>query len=109
MRANIDHPPAAVINESFARKYFPGQDPIGKQFQMVVLQPAGRWFTVVGVAADSRDCGLGLDTRATFYLSYLQNQIRGGTILVRTKLGAQSTNSQVQAVVRTLNPDVTLN
>jgi hypothetical protein len=109
MQDDIDHPPAAIINESFARKYFPDQDPIGKQFQMVVLQPFGRWFTVVGVAADSRDRGLSRDTRATFYLSYLQNQIRGGTILVRTKPGAQSTIPQVQAAVRTLNQDVSLN
>jgi len=104
-----DHPPVAVVNETFARKYFAGQDPIGKQFQMVVLQPAGRWFTVVGVAADSRDRGLGRDTRSTFYLSYLQNQIRGAVVLVRTKPGAQTITAQVQAAVRTLNQDVSLN
>jgi hypothetical protein len=52
---------------------------------MVVLQPQGRWFTVVGVAADFRDRGLGRDTRSSFYLSYLQNQIRGAVVLVRTK------------------------
>ena len=104
-----DHPPVAVINESMARKYFPGQNPIGQQFQFVNLVPLGRWFTVVGVAADSRDRGLGRETRSTFYLSYLQNQIRGATVLVRTKPGAQSTMAQVQGVVRTLNHDVSLN
>src|SRR6185369_11596373 len=45
----------------------------------------------------------------TFYLSYLQNQIRGAVVLVRTKPGAQSITSQIQAAVRTLNQDVSLN
>jgi hypothetical protein len=109
LQDDINHPPAAVINETFARTYFPGQDPIGQQFQMVVLQPQGRWFTVVGVVADSRDRGFGRDTRSTFYLSYLQNQIRGAVVLVRTKPGAQDTTNQVRAAVRTLNQDVSLN
>lgn len=106
MQDDINHPPVAVINESFARKYFPGEDPIGKQMQMVVLQPAGRWFTIVGVAADSKDRGLGRDTRSAFYLSYLQNQIRGAVVLAKAKPGVQSILPQVQAAVRTLNQDV---
>jgi putative ABC transport system permease protein len=109
MQDDVDHPPAAVVNEAFVRKYFPDQDPLGKQFQLVVLQPAERWFTIVGVAADSRDRGLGRDTRATLYMSYLQNQIRGAVILARAKPGAQSITSQIQAAVRTLNQDVSLN
>jgi putative ABC transport system permease protein len=42
-------------------------------------------------------------------MSYLQNQIRGGVILARAKPGAQSITSQIQAAVRTLNQDVSLN
>jgi putative ABC transport system permease protein len=108
LQDDMDHPLVAVINESMARKYFPDRDPIGQQIQMVNLQPLGRWFTIVGVAADSRDRGLGRETRSTFYLSYLQNQIRGGTIMVRTKPGAQAIVAQVRDVVRTLNPDITI-
>jgi putative ABC transport system permease protein len=109
MQDDVDHPPAAIVNEAFVRKYFPDQDPLGKQFRLMILQPAERWFTIVGVVADSRDRGLGRDTRATAYMSYLQNQIRGGVILARAKPGAQSITSQIQAAVRTLNQDVSLN
>jgi putative ABC transport system permease protein len=108
LQDDMDHPLVAVINESMARKYFPDRDPIGQQMQMVNLQPLGRWFTIVGVAADSRDRGLGRETRSTFYLSYLQNQIRGGTLLVRAKPGAQSVVGQIKDLVRTLNQDVTV-
>jgi putative ABC transport system permease protein len=103
------HPAVAVVNETFARRYFPDKDPIGQQFQMVNLTPLGRWFTIVGIAANSRDRGLGRDTRSTFYLSYLQTTIRGGTLLVRTNLGAPPMVSEVRDTLRTLNRDVTLN
>lgn len=108
LQDDMDHQLVAVINESMARKYFPDQEPIGQQMQMTNLTPLGRWFTIVGVVADSRDRGLGRDTRSTFYLSYLQNQIRGGTLLVRTKPGAQAVVGQIKDVVRTVNQDVTL-
>ncbi len=101
-----EHVPVALINETFARRYFPGQDPIGQQFQMVNLTPLGRWFNVVGVAADSRDRGLGRDTRSTFYLSYLQTTTRGGGLLVRTKPGAPEVLSSVRNAVRSMNQDV---
>ena len=108
MQDDINHPPVAVINESFARKYFPGEDPLGKQMQMVVLQPAGRWFTIVGVAADTKDRGLGRETRSSFYFSYLQTQIRGAVVFAKAKPGAQSVIPQIREAVRSLNQDVSL-
>ena len=40
----------AVISETLAREYFPGQDAIGQRFEW-----GGRWlFTIVGIAADVR-------------------------------------------------------
>ena len=106
LQDDMDHQLVAVINESMARKYFPDRDPIGQQMQMTNLQPLGRWFTIVGVVADSRDRGLGRDTRSTFYFSYLQNQIRGGIVMARTRPGAQGIVAQVREVVHTLNPDI---
>jgi putative ABC transport system permease protein len=103
-----EHVPVAVINESFARRYFPGQDPIGQQFQLVNLSPQGRWFTIVGIAADSRDRGLGRDTRSTFYFSFLQTMVRGGGLLVRTKPGEPEVLGSVRNAIRTLNQDVVL-
>ncbi len=103
-----DHPPVAVINETMARRYFPGQDAIGQQVQLVNLQPSGRWFTVVGVVADARDRGLGRETRSTLYLSYAQNQIRGTVLMIRTRPGAGEMTAQVQQAVRSLNQDLSL-
>jgi predicted permease len=54
--ADYDHPQTMVIiNEALARRYFPGEDPIGHQ---IGGRSNGGWKTVVGVVADSKNDGL---------------------------------------------------
>src|SRR5262249_36512744 len=59
----------AVVSESFARTYWPGDEAIGKR-----LRRAGRtdWLNVVGVVDDIQDAGLGVPIGPTIYLPYLQ-------------------------------------
>ena len=47
-------PAVDLINESFARKFFPGEDPIGKHFKHM-----GREETIVGIVADFHSSGVG--------------------------------------------------
>jgi putative ABC transport system permease protein len=103
-----NHQLIAVINETMARRYFPDSDPIGQQIQLVNLQPLGRWFTIVGIAKDSRDRGLGKETRCTLYFHNLQNLIRGSALVVRTKADPETLVTSVRETVRTLNQDVSL-
>jgi putative ABC transport system permease protein len=52
-----DVPPVAIINDAMARRSWPGQNPVGRRFQLG--RDAGRpWYTVVGVVADMRRQGL---------------------------------------------------
>ncbi|MGB0036478.1 MAG: ABC transporter permease [Candidatus Acidiferrales bacterium] len=101
-----EHAPVAVINETLARRHFPNQDPIGQQIQMVLLQPFGRWFTVIGMVANSRDRGMGRETRSTIYLSEFQNEVRGGALLIRTKSDPHMMEASVREVIRSANPDI---
>jgi predicted permease len=48
-------PPVAIINETMARTYWPGADPIGKRFRFTASKP---WLTVVGVTGDMRRQGI---------------------------------------------------
>ena len=54
--SDYDHPlTLAIVNESLARQYFPGEDPIGHQIDG---RRNGGWKTIVGVVADSKNRGL---------------------------------------------------
>ncbi len=63
----------AVVSESFARRHWPGEDPIGKRFTVAFFERA-----IVGVVADIRTRGLESPSEPQVYLSYLQ--IRSGAM-----------------------------
>jgi putative ABC transport system permease protein len=81
----IDGPLVAMVNESFAKAYLPGVDPIGKHMRRA-SPPPGPWMEIIGVVADVMDAGLGNPVGPAFYVSYLQQSTPTArvTLLVRT-------------------------
>jgi len=62
----------AIINETMARQFWPGEDALGKRFTMD--DPAkGLWITVVGVAGDVRQMGIDEPVKAEMYFPYQQD------------------------------------
>ena len=49
-----DSPPVCIVNESFARRFWPGQDPLGKRVKNGRLDNSRPWYAVVGVVADTK-------------------------------------------------------
>ncbi len=54
-------PPVVVVNRAFARKFFPGEDPIGKRIQPGVGKPPAPMREIVGVVADARQSPFGVE------------------------------------------------
>jgi predicted permease len=81
--------PVIIVNESFARRYWPDQDPIGKRINVGSEQPR----EVVGIARDGKYWALNEAPRPFFYLPY-QQQPRIATLLVRAHPGAESAVQQ---------------
>ncbi|MBI2515284.1 MAG: ABC transporter permease [Opitutae bacterium] len=97
----------AVINESFARKFWSGQDPIDRRFQSSQT-PEGEWITVIGVVPDMKMQGLfappGID-EAGFYL--VQDQMGWGwlDIFIRTKGDPLQYVTPVRKAIASLDPN----
>jgi len=62
-------PGAAIVNETFAKTFFPGQDPIGRSFERGADQPPNK---IVGVTPDTPYHDLREPTRAVFYVPFDQ-------------------------------------
>lgn len=60
-------PGVALVSDNFAQRYFPNEDPIGKQ-----LRYGGDWLTVVGVCGDVKHNRLDETPDSTIYLAYPQ-------------------------------------
>src|SRR5262249_40788075 len=63
-------PRVAVINQAFARKYFPKEDPIGKRIDATGDKC---WMEVIGVTRDGKYRTLGEEPRPFLYLPLYQN------------------------------------
>jgi len=97
-------PHVAMINESFARKFFPGEDPIGKQIVYVSIPSAP--LEIVGIVEDVREGPLDQPLAAVFYIPFLQELQANFTLVVRTKQAEQSSLRLIEAAVRQIDPSI---
>jgi putative ABC transport system permease protein len=73
--------PAAIVSEAVARRYWPGEDPVGKQLKLIDSSP---WTTVVGVAADTRYRELTRDWLTVYFAAPQFFFFSPGSLVVRT-------------------------
>src|ERR1044072_8705484 len=80
-------PPAAIINDKLARRFFPGEDPTTKRIRLTENSP---WLQIVGVVPDLKNQGLFADTSQEMYFPYTENSfglpppMRTMTVVVST-------------------------
>jgi predicted permease len=98
-------PLVMLINETAAKKYWQGRDPIGTHARLVTMQP---WATVVGVVADVKHWGLDEPARPEAYLSLWQAPGWQNNLVVRThgdpNLLAAEVRRQLRAVDASIPP-----
>jgi predicted permease len=98
-------PHVVIVNEMFARRHFPGEDPIGRT---LITGMAELPSQIVGVVADVRSTGLNTPPEADYFLPALQRPETFTNILVRTNLGPAAMAAAVRDVLRAVDPDLPL-
>ncbi|HEY3381911.1 MAG TPA: ABC transporter permease [Vicinamibacterales bacterium] len=89
-----------VIDENLARRYWPGQDPIGRR-----IRNGEKWMTIVGVVGHVLHSTLvGETDKGTFYQCLYQRPRLGAWLVVRLKDGAPESTAIVESAVRGLAP-----
>lgn len=78
-----DAPPVVIVNETLARKYWPGQEAVGKRIRFQAPLDRAPWMEVVGVSKDVKH-ELTLEVTPEFYLPHAQDGWRGMVVVART-------------------------
>lgn len=97
---NAHAPKVVLVNETFAHRFWPGQDAVGRH---VVI---GRWpapATVIGVAADIKNQGLAQQTQPQIYIPFPQLPWSEMNLLVRTSLAPQAVTRAIRSQIDTID------
>ena len=98
-------PHVVIVNETFARQHFPGEDPVGRTLITGMGQLPSQ---VVGVVADVRSTSLNEPPEADYFLPALQRPETFTNILVRTNISAVAMAPAVREALRAVDPDLPL-
>jgi putative ABC transport system permease protein len=108
-----DAPLTVIVNETFARHFWAGRNPIGKR----IRYPGGKdWYRVVGLVRDERHNGLDQDVKPAVLLPYSTAISRSGvddlrslrlmTIVLRTSVDPNLLVGSAREIVRQMDADV---
>lgn len=97
-------PRATVINDAFARRYWPGQDALGKRIQIGTGNNSDvSSYEVVGVVKDGKYVTLGEEPQPFFYLPILQDYNSSATLIVRTERNPIALLAAVRGGIQSLD------
>mgnify|MGYP001191321966 CR=1 FL=1 len=99
---NDKAPKVAVVNEEFARRYWPNQDPLGKRFRLGGA--TGDWVEVVGVAETGTYVWIAEAPTRFVYLPYRQNPRTRMRLFAHTGPDSAGMIAPVREAIRTIDP-----
>jgi len=97
-----------IVSSSFARRYWPGEDSLGKRVRFGAENSTAPWITVVGVAGDMKFRSLRQDENAepVVYTPLLQSEVViGVSLIVRTKGDPSAMLATLRSEVQAFDPD----
>jgi predicted permease len=105
----VDSVPVTIINSAMAKKYWPGEDPIGKQVgPLSRLYPAA---TIIGIVADTKRLSLREEPPPEMYVPYTQKvwpSLLTMDVVLRTKVDPVSAAASARDAIHSVDPDLPL-
>jgi putative ABC transport system permease protein len=106
---NAQSMPVAIINETMARQYWPGENALGRRFKLGGPEDTDvPWVQIVGIVADIRQMGLDEPVKAEMYFPYQQGQMTfyvPRDLVIRTSGDTSGLVGSVRQVIREVDPD----
>jgi predicted permease len=95
-------PDVAIVNQTMAKLYWPGGDPIGRKFQFASFP--GHWFQVAGVAKDGKYVDIAEPPMPYFYLPLDQNYFAYQTLRIRSSVPADVVIAEARKAIASTEP-----
>jgi putative ABC transport system permease protein len=107
-RDDLNAKRVAIVNEEFAREFFPNEDAIGKSIQPDFLDYGYKptWYEIVGVVAGIRSTDLTDGPKSQFFLPYEQASYWPQAVLLRVSGNPRAYLNPVRAEIAGLNRDL---
>ena len=105
---NAQSMPVAIINETMARQYWPGENALGRRFKLGDPTDDVPWVQIVGIVADIRQMGLDEPVKAEMYFPYQQGQQSWYVprdLVIRTSGDTTNLVGSVRQAIREVDPD----
>jgi putative ABC transport system permease protein len=102
----IDAPKVAIVNDTMARRYWPGLSPLGRR---VMIGGTRDWLEVVGIVADVKHWGLDQKVNPEIYLPLPQAVLRTVTFVIAADGDPASLAPALRDRVRMIDPNLPLN
>ena len=109
-RDNAQSMPVAIINETMARQYWPGENALSRRFKVGDPDdPELPWTEIVGIVGDVRQMGIDEPVKAEMYLPYQQINHNPWFIprdlAIRTSGDTSNVVGSVRQIIREVDPD----
>ena len=102
------NPNVAIISEMLARRYFPNQDPLGRQMGFGFPPNSDVSRKIVGIVGDVRDVALSRKPGPMMYVPFAQAPLYGGEVVVRSSLSASSVAAGIRQAVDSIDKGLPL-
>ena len=96
--------PTIIVNDTLARRYFPGEDAVGKRLKFTKPDIESPWQTIVGVVSDEKQDSLSAEVKPEIYQSHLQTAQNEMTLVVRAKTDPRALIGAIREQLRTIDP-----
>ena len=107
----VSGPPVTIVNQRFAEKFWPGEEPLGKRVRIFEKNVAEPWLTVIGVVPNilqNLESANMRDHDPLVYVPYRQKPLRDMSLMARTVVPPNSLATAFRKEVAALDQDMPL-
>ena len=105
---NADAPLVIIVNQTFAKKFWPNKDALGKRIVMGSMSDDPKWITIVGIVGDMRHFGLDVDPKPEMYVPFAQSAYFTTIYVVRSNQDPRTLLPAIQREIQAIDPAVPL-